>query len=127
MIEILSSAIALLAVCVSAYAVWESKRTQLNAAYFSEKTQAYSNFLTCASDFVLDQTSHARNRLAASLYQLQLFAPAEIQELCQECYKNLIDAAAHQGFAHGNTVWADQALFSISESMKTDLASFRKR
>ena len=127
MIEILSSAIALLAVGVSAYAVWESKRTQLNAAYFAEKTEAYRNFLSCASEFVLTQSKDANAAFAAAVYHLQLFAPHDIQEASQEYYRDLVAAAKAGTLVAGSSGWADRDLYGISSAMKADLASFRKR
>lgn len=50
MLELISCGISLCAVCVSAYAVFGSKRTQLNATYFAEKVAAYNGFLSCGVD-----------------------------------------------------------------------------
>ena len=127
MLDLLPSAIALLAVCVSAYAVWESKRTQLNAAYFAEKTRSYENFLSCASEFVFEQSWKTKNDLAAAVYQLRLFAPAEIETQAREYYTALLEASNLRELVPGKSQWADEALEEIASAMRTDLASFRRR
>lgn len=123
-ITLVSCATSLLAVCISAYAVWESKQTQLNAAYFSEMTAAYSKYLDSISMFVLRRDVASRDSLAADLYKLKLFAPEKIMKASQELYNDLLlwsDQEHDIGFP------LDDRVHDLAELMKAHLETFHRR
>lgn len=123
-VTLASCAVALLAVCVSAWAVWESKQTQLNAAYFSEMTAAYSSFLGGVSQFVLRQDEPSKNTLASDLYRLKLFASDQIMENAQKLYTSLLEWRSQE---HHDSFPLDPEIHLLAEQMRTHLELFRVR
>lgn len=119
-----SCIVSLLAVCVSAYAAWESKQTQLNAAYFSEMTAAYSNFLGSISQFVFRRDALSRDALASDLYRLKLFASDQIMEDAQKLYSALLEWCSKE-YSEGFPL--DSRIHNLAEQMRAHLETFRRR
>lgn len=94
LIDLIALGIAFLSVCVSLYAVRQARKTALTGTYFSEMTQAYSNYLCCVSEFAFRRGLAERDALAAALYRLQLFASPKIAGDAQELYVFLLQWAA---------------------------------
>ncbi|OUN05532.1 hypothetical protein B5G43_12665 [Flavonifractor sp. An92] len=92
--SVASALISLSAVCVSLYSVRESRRTALTGTYFSEMANAYSDYLSCISEFVFRRGASERDALAAALYRLQLFASSEISADAQKLYIFVLDWAS---------------------------------
>lgn len=124
LLTLISCGISLFAVCVSAYAVWETKQTQLNAAYFSEMTTAYSQYLGSVCDFVFRRDSASRDKLAADLYKLELFATEKIMRDAQALYLELLEWS-QRGCATQFPL--DPKTHSLAEEMRAHLETFRHR
>ncbi|MBE5056257.1 hypothetical protein INF37_09630 [Pseudoflavonifractor sp. DSM 107456] len=121
---IISLVIALLSVCVSVYSVHQSRKSALTGAFFSEMTQAYSDYLRCVSEFVFRRGTSERDALAAALYRLQLFASKEISVDAQELYVFVLD------WASSNPVRAlsvDERMNNLGHKMRVHLDQARKR
>lgn len=123
-ITLISCGISLCAVCVSAYAVWEAKQTQLNAAYFAEMTAAYSRYLNSVCEFGFRRDSISRDELAADLYKLKLFASAEIMKEAQNLYVDLL-SWSQQGCSTHSPL--DSKIHALAEMMRSHLETFRHR
>lgn len=119
----ISASISLAAVCVSLYAVRQSRKTALTGTYFSEMTKAYSDYLCGISEFVLHRGISQRNALAAALYRLELFASREIAIDAQDLYIFVLDWAA----SHPTSALAvDEQVNSLGRKMREHLDQMRR-
>lgn len=122
--SIVSCVIAACAVCVSVYAVRQSKRAELNATYFSQITAAYSAFLGSISKYVLMHEKLQVEQMAACLYQMKLFATDEIMDQAQTLYEELVQWKPSDTF--GRFPY-DLQIHMLSEAMRRHLDLFRSR
>lgn len=120
MITLISCGISFLAVCVSASAVRATKKIHLNAAYFSEMTKAYSNYLGSVTRFAYHRDASARDDLSESLFRIQLFSSDEIYSLAAAIYVHVL--------GQGNLDESlDTSMNQLADLMRNHLASFRTR
>lgn len=122
--EIIASIVSICALCISVYSIRQSKRSELNAAYFAQMTNSYSAYLGSISKFVMDGGLQARDDLAVRLYQLKLFATPEIMRQAQVLYQVLLDwkpQGSSRGFPY------DEKIHDLAEAMRHHLDSFRYR
>lgn len=122
--EWIASIVSVCALCVSIYSVRQSKRSELNAAYFAQMTVAYSDYLGSISQFVLLGGKPQADHMAVCLYQLKLFATDEIMKKAQALYQVLLDWQS-QG-SSGNFPY-DGKVHDLAEAMRHHLDSFRYR
>nr|WP_317324498.1 hypothetical protein [uncultured Flavonifractor sp.] len=122
-LSVISAAIAFSAVCVSLYAVRQSRQTALTGTYFSEMAQAYSEYLRCVSEFAFRRGLTERDALAAALYRLQLFASRDISVDAQRLYVQLLDwASSHPSSA----LELDGPVNEIGDKMRRHLDQARR-
>lgn len=119
-----SCVIAFASVCVSIYAVRQSRKTALTETYFSEMASAYAEFLHCIANFVFRRESPERDALSAALYRVLLFASDEIATSAQQMYVQVIDWVM-SGTDRALTL--DENLNRLEELMRADLDRFRLR
>lgn len=122
--DILPGLVSLVAVIVSGCAVSQTRKTQLTATYFSEKTRAYSDYLDSVARFVFHPCNETRDNIASALYRVQLFAPGKIASAAQNVYVVAID------WSHSDKESAlgiDELVNELGSLMRADLASFDHR
>ena len=124
LLTVVSLCIALASVLVSFYAVRQARKTALTGAYFSEMTQAYSEFLRYVTEFAFRRSTAERDALAASLYRLRLFASPEIFRDAQQLYAFLLAWAS----SNPNEALAlDEKVHNLGDKMRFHLDQTRKR
>ena len=123
-LTVISLVIAFLSVCVSLYAVHQSRKTALTGAYFSEMAHAYSEYLRCVSEFAFRRDVSSRDALAVALYRLQLFAASEISQDAQQLYVFLLEWAASNPTG---ALSLDEKLNGLGAKMRNHLTQARKR
>ncbi len=115
--------ISLAGVCVSAYSLYISRRTALNAHYFSIVTEAYSKFVSSTTNFVYIRDSESLNQLSDSLYQVLLVTTDEIADEASELYRLVLDWAES-----GDTTFPyDDKIHDLQKSFRADLAFLTKK
>ena len=123
MIDLIALGIAFLSVCVSFYAVRQSRKTALTGTYFSEMAQAYSDYLRCVSEFAFRRGLAERDALAAALYRLQLFASPKIAVDAQKLYVSLLQWASTNPTG---ALSVDELTNSLGSEMREHLEKVRK-
>lgn len=123
-LPLFSTIISFASVAVALYAVFASRKTALTGTYFSEMSQAYSDYLLCVSAFCLRRGANERDALAASLCRLQLFASKEIDADAQELYAVLLAWAASNPTG---ALEVDARLNSLALEMRAHLVHVQKK
>lgn len=120
--EIIASIVSICALCISVYSIRQSKRSDLNAAYFAQMTASYSAYLGSISQFVMLRGKAQADQVAGCLYQLKLFATPGIMRQAQELYELLLTWQPQNFSGHFPY---DNQIHALSESMREHLDSFR--
>lgn len=123
-ISVIMAVTSLISVCVSAWAIRQSRRAQLTGSYFSEMTAVYKNFIFAVNDFMYNHCDlRKRDALSAALLQLQLYAPPVIDQAAQQMYCLLLDWGENP---QNDALHIDKKLQRIQADMRADLDFFRR-
>lgn len=121
-VNALCIAVSFAGVCVSLYAVRESKKSVLTGTYFSEMTAAYAEYLRCICDLVYKRSAAERDAIVAALYRLRLFAPISVCNAADDLYARTLDLART---GRGDTLAINSQLDQIGLWFAKDLDHYR--
>ena len=119
--DILSDVVALAAVIVSGIAIRQAHKTQMASSYFSEKANAYSEFLAYAAHFAFSHGIEGKSEFAKAYYQVQLFAPLDICAAADEVY---LAVTKHNRTQSSRWLDVDQKITTLGNQMRRDLAAY---
>lgn len=123
-ISLLMCIATLLSVCVSAWTVSQSRKSQLTETYYSNMAKAYAAYLNSISEFIYRPSAEAKIALACALYTVQLYASEKVVEPAQEAYQKAIDYAR---LHPDNALEVDTAVNHLGLLMRQDLDQFRRQ
>ncbi len=123
-IALVSCAIALIAVCVSAWGTSRAAKAPLTSTYFSTMVTYYAAYINCVGRFVYSPTLENRDALSFALHKLLLFAGKEVCNVAQELYLVVLDWA--QGPKQGALV-VDEKLNQLGILMRRELYQFQRK
>lgn len=116
-------AVSFASVCVSLYAVRESRKAILTGNYFSEMTSAYAEYLRCVCDLMNRRGKPERDAIVSSLYRLRLFAPLAVCNAADDLYAQALDWART---GQGDTFAINGKLDQIGLWFARDLDHYRR-